>query len=174
MSYFPESAYIVLITGLVTIFTSIVTQIFVSRNESKKAAREEAREAQKHRLEWQSKQREIKFSKLAELWLAVDLSRERLVDAGIQSEVGDQILPPPSKDMAAKATSAAYGIALIHFPEMRPLAYALHVETVKYEAALWFHQTEDTDKSLDRLTNTRTELADAVEKAASDLQQHHI
>lgn len=171
MNKFPDAAYVVLATGLITIVTTIVTQIFIARAESKKYAREEAREAQKRQTEWRSKQREIKALKLAELWQAVDLAKDRLSDAGIQSQVGDQILPPPAKDLAASATGSAYGIALLYFPQLRPLVYSLHVETAKYEAALWFHRLEEEDAVLDRLSTVRTELADAIETAAHDLQQ---
>lgn len=171
MNNFPDAAYVVLATGLITIATTILTQIFVARAESKKASREETREAQKRQSEWQSKQREVKSLKLAELWLAVDLAKERLSDAVIQSKVGDQILTPPANDMAASATSAAYGIALMYFPEMRPLVYALHVETARSEAGLRFHRLEDEDAALDRILTVRTELADAVEKTARNLNQ---
>lgn len=176
MNNLPDSVYVVLATGLTTIaaavVTTIVTQFFLARAEAKKAVREDTREAKKQQTEWLSKQREIKALKLGELWLAVDLARERLADAGIQSQTGDQILPPPPKDSAASATSAAFSIALLHFPELRPLVYALHAETAKYETGLWFHRLEDEDAMLDRWSTIRTELADAVETASRNLQQH--
>jgi hypothetical protein len=171
MTKFPEAAYVVLITGLITIVTTILTQFFVARAESRKAEREAARGARERQEERQSKQREIKTSKLAELWLAVDLANERLIDAQIQSRTEDQILPPPAKDRAASATSTAYGTAILHFPNIRPLIYALHVETVRLETGLWFQRLEDVDAAIDRLSAIRTELADAIETTARDLQQ---
>lgn len=108
---------------------------------------------------------------MAELWLAVNLSKERLSNARIQSKVGHQILPPPAKDLAAGATSAAYGVALMYFSEIRPFVCVLHVETAKLEAGLWFYRLEDEGAALDRLSTVTTELADALEKTARDLQQ---
>lgn len=149
-----------LIACLTTLISSLATLFATSCLESRK-----------RKSEWQSKQREIKFLKLAELWLAVNLAKDRLYDTEIHSRVGDQILPPPAKDLASSATSAAFGIALMHFPEMRRPVYALHVETRTYEHSLWFHRSIDEDATVDRITTAITKVADAVEKTASDLQQ---
>jgi hypothetical protein len=168
----PQAAYIVLCTGATTIATTALTHILVIRTESKKAAREEARENRKRQAEWNLKQNEIKTAKLAEIWSAIELSKERLTDASIQSQIGDGTLLPPFKDSAAKATSAAYGIAILQFPELRALVYTLHVETAKYETGLWFNKLQDEDAALDRWGNLITELADAIEKKARELQRN--
>lgn len=166
---FPQAAYVVLATGLVTILTTILTNVFAMHIESKKAARNEAQESRKRQEEWQLKQREIKASKLAELWMATELVKERLNDAEVRLRTGDQILPPASKDLAGSASSIAYGIAILHFPQIRPLIYKFHVETVKYEADLWFQSSADSDAALDRWIKLRTELADSIEAIAREL-----
>lgn len=172
MNGFPQPAYVVLATGIITIITTIIANYFAMRIESKKAFREEARESRKRQDERLSKRRELKASKLAELWMAIELARERLTDAEIRVNASDEILLPPSKELAASASSSAYGIAILHFPDIRQLIYKFHVETVKYEAGLWFQKLEDADAAIDRMNSLRVELADFVEKTARDLHGH--
>jgi len=170
MADIPQATSLVLSTGAVTILTTVVTQIFVMRIEAKKAAREDARAAQKRRDEWQLKQRENKAAKLGELWLAIELASERLSDTQLAAKMSDGTDMPQSKDLAANGTNTAYGIALLHFPDLRPFVYAFHAETVKYEAGLWFDKLEDEDALLERWRKLRTELADAIENKARELQ----
>nr|WP_294863770.1 hypothetical protein [uncultured Pseudogulbenkiania sp.] len=166
----PAEAYVVLATGLTTIMTTILTQIFVMRSELKKNEREESRENRRKQNEWESKQREIKASKLADLWLALDLAKERIADAQIQCQIESDAFLPPAKDLATNATGMAYGIAILHFPELRALVYALHVQTTKCEAGLWFHKIEDVDSALNRINEIRTNLADAIETTAENIR----
>lgn len=170
MADIPQAASVVLSTGAITILTTVVTQIFVMRIEAKRAAREEARAAQKRRDEWDLKQREIRVAKLGELWQAIELASGRLADTQLTAKISDGTDMPQSKDLAANGTHTAYGIALLHFADLRPAIYAFHVLTVTYETELWFDKLEDEDALLERWQKARTELADAIENKARELQ----
>ncbi|HEL3784162.1 TPA: hypothetical protein UM046_004464 [Stenotrophomonas maltophilia] len=172
MSQMPSEAVVIIATGFVTVVSSVIAQICVSVAESRKMSREHARELQKLQLAQGQAARDVKNSKLAELWAGMELVRIRCVDGHINSRVGDAILPPPADGLASKPASDVYGIALLHFPELRPQAYELHAITAELETEMWFGGSdENIDVLLDRLAEVRTSLADGIEKIASSLAQ---
>ncbi|MDH0170880.1 hypothetical protein N7367_05395 [Stenotrophomonas sp. GD04145] len=165
----PNEAVVIIATGCVTVVSSVIAQIGVSLTESRKASREHARELQNKEQDRIQAEREVKSLKLGELWSAIELARIRLADANLQSRTSSSF-PPPVLEQASKPTSDAYGISLLHFPELRPFAYGLHAATAELENELWFGGSDDQiDALLDKVTDARTSLADAIEKAASSL-----
>lgn len=168
----PDAAYVVLATGLCTVVSTILTQAFIAYSESKKIKHEKEKEARISENAWKLKQNEIKSSKLADLWQAVELARDITLDEYFKYSEGKEILPPPSNDMARNSTSIAYGISLLYFPEIRPIVYKIHVGTVEAEAAIFFHRTGELDETVERLNAARTELTEAIEITALNLQKY--
>lgn len=168
MEKLPSEVWAILATGLVTVVTTIITQLFLARAESRKARREEERDARKRREDRMEALNEVKAVKLADVWDAFELARLRSADCEADAQGRD--FPPPATEWGCAATSKIYGLSLRYFPEMRPIAYKLHVALTEYEGAVWKGRDSDLNTLADNVMKARTDLADSIQKIGSELQ----